>query len=90
MNKSELVAAMAGKSGLSKKNCGAALDAFVETVGDALKSGDKVHLAGFGTFAVKERAARTGRNPRTNEPIGIPASKQPAFKSGKILKETVR
>ena len=89
MNKSELITAMAEKSGLSKKNCGVALDAFVAAVGDALKSGDKVHLSGFGTFAVRERAARTGRNPRTNESIDIPASKQPAFKSGKTLKETI-
>lgn len=89
MNKSELVAAMAKKSRLSRKNCEAALDAFIAATGDALKSGDKVHLVGFGTFAVKERAARSGRNPRTNEPVDIPASKQPTFKPGKVLKETV-
>lgn len=89
MNKSELVAAMAKKSRLSRKNCEAALDAFIAATGNALKNGDKVHLVGFGTFAVKERAARSGRNPRTNEPVDIPASKQPTFKPGKVLKETV-
>ena len=89
MNKSELVAAMVKKSGLSRKDCEAALDAFVAATGDALKNGDKVHLVGFGTFEVKERAARVGRNPRTKEPVKIPASKHPAFKPGKVLKETV-
>ena len=89
MNKSELVAAMAEKSGLSKKNCEAALDAFVVSSMEALKSGDKVHLVGFGTFEVKERAARVGRNPRTKEAVNIPASKHPTFKPGKVLKETV-
>ena len=89
MNKSELVAAMAEKSSLSKKNCEAVLDAFVVTIGNALKNGDKVHLVGFGSFEVKERAARTGRNPRTKESIVIPASKQPTFKPGKALKESV-
>ena len=89
MNKRELVAAMAEKSGLSRKNCEAALDVFVVSVVDALKSGDKVHLVGFGTFEVKERAARVGRNPRTRELVNIPASKHPAFKPGKALKETV-
>ena len=89
MNKNGLAAAMAEKSSLSKKNCEAALDALVAVIGDTLKSGDKVHLIGFGTFEVKERAARTGRNPRTKEPMDIPASKQPTFKPGKALKETV-
>ena len=89
MNKSELVAAMAEKSGLSKKSCEAALDGFTASVIDALKSGDKVHLVGFGTFEVKERAARVGRNPRTKEPVNIPASRHPAFKPGKVFKETV-
>ena len=90
MNKSELVTTMVKKSGLSKKHCEAALDAFVAITGDALKNGDKVHLVGFGTFEVKDRAARTGRNPRTKEPVDIPASKQPTFRPGKALKETVR
>ena len=89
MNKSELIAAMAKKSGLSRKNCESALDAFVTATGDALKNGDKVHLVGFGTFEVKERAARTGRNPKTLEPVNIPASKQPTFRPGKAFKETV-
>ena len=89
MNKGELVAAMASKSGLSRKNCEAALDAFVAATGDALKNGDKVHLVGFGTFEVKERAARTGRNPRTMAPVAIPASKQPTFRPGKAFKETI-
>ena len=89
MNKSELVAAMAEKSGLSRKHCEAALEAFVAATGDALKNGDKVHLVGFGTFEVKERAARTGRNLRTNEPVDIPAFKQPTFRPGKSLKETI-
>ena len=89
MNKSELVAAMAQKSGLSRKHCEAALDAFVAATGDALKNGDQVHLVGFGTFKVKERAARTGRNPRTMETVEIPASRHPTFKPGKVLKETV-
>ena len=90
MNKSELVAVMTKKSGLSRKNCEAALDVFVASVSDAIKNGDKVHLVGFGTFEVKERAARTGRNPKTREPVDIPASKQPVFRPGKALKETVR
>lgn len=89
MNKSELVTAMAEESGLSKKKCEDALDAFVTAIGDVLKSGEKVKLLGFGTFEVKGRAARIGRNPRTKEPVDIPASKQPTFKPGKALKETV-
>lgn len=89
MNKGELISAMAKRSGLSKKNCEAALDACVASIGDALKGGDKVHLVGFGTFEVKERAARIGRNPRTKETVNIPASKHPTFKPGKALKETV-
>ena len=90
MNKSELITAMSEKSSLSKKDCEAALDAFVSTIGDALKSGDKVQMVGFGTFEVRERAARTGRNPRTKEAVEIPASKAPTFKPGKALKETVQ
>ena len=89
MNKRELVDAMTEKSGLSRKHCEAALNAFVAVTGDALKKGNKVHLVGFGTFEVKERAARTGRNPRTREPVEIPASRQPTFKPGKTLKETL-
>ena len=89
MNKNELVAAMAEKSSLSRKKCEAALYAFVSAIGEALKRGDKVHLVGFGTFEVKERAARIGRNPKTKEPVNIPASKQPTFRPGNALKETV-
>ena len=89
MNKSKLVAAMAEKSGLSRKSCEAALDAFVAATGEALKNGDKVHLVGFGTFEVKERAARTGRNPKTMEPVDVPASRQPVFRPGKVLKGTI-
>ena len=89
MNKRELVASMAEKTGLPRKNCEAALDGLVLSITDALKSGDKVHLVGFGTFEVKERAARVGRNPKTKEPVKIPASKHPTFKPGKVLKETV-
>ena len=90
MNKSELITAMSEKSSLSKKDCEAALDAFVSAVGDALKSGDKVQMVGFGTFEVRERSARTGRNPQTTEVVEIPASKAPAFKPGKALKETIQ
>lgn len=87
MNKSELIAAMAEKSGLSKKDSEKALGAFMDTVVDALKDGDKVALVGFGTFDVRERAARTGLNPRTKEPIEIATSKAPAFKAGKAFKD---
>ena len=89
MNKGELVNVMAEKSSLSKKDCEAALDAFIAAVGDTLKNGEKVQLVGFGVFEVKERAARTARNPRTNEPMEIPASKLPTFKPGKALKESI-
>lgn len=89
MNKSELVAAMAEKSSLPKKACQEALDASIAVIGDALKNGDKVKLPGFGTFEVKGRAARIGRNPRTKEAVNIPASKKPIFKPGKVLKEAI-
>ena len=89
MNKTELIAAMAETSGLSKKDCDAVLAAFITTVETALKSGEKVQLIGFGSFEVKERAARTGRNPRTKEVVEIPASKVPVFKAGKALKDAV-
>lgn len=90
MNKIELVAAMAEKSSLSKKDCETALNAMTEAVTAALKAEDKVQLVGFGSFEVKKRAARTGRNPRTNEPVEIPAAKLPVFKAGKALKEAVQ
>ena len=89
MNKTELITAMAEASGLTKKDCDTALNAFVDTLQTALKSGDKVQLLGFGTFEVKERAARTGLNPRTGAAVEIPASTVPAFKAGKALKDAV-
>ena len=89
MNKTELVAAMAEKSELTKKDAGAALEAFTAAVEDALKAGDKVQLVGFGTFEVKNRAARTGINPQTKKPVKIAASKAPAFKTGKALKDAL-
>ena len=90
MNKSDLVAAMSEKSGLSKKDAEAALNAFTDTVAEVLKKGDKITLVGFGTFEVRERAAREGRNPQTGATIKIAASKVPAFKSGKALKDAVK
>lgn len=89
MNKSELVDAIADASGLSKADSGRAVDAMVQSVTSALQGGDTVSLVGFGTFSVRERAARTGRNPRTGETIKIKASKNPAFKAGKALKDAV-
>ena len=87
MNKSNLVAKIAEKSELNKKQAEAALNAFVESVTEALKAGEKVQLMGFGTFEIKERAARVGRNPATNENIEIPAKKIPTFKAGKGFKD---
>ncbi len=87
MNKTTLIARMAEKSELTKKQAEAALNAFTETVLEALKEGDKVQLTGFGTFEVKERAARVGRKPSTGETIEIPAKKLPTFKAGKGLKD---
>ncbi len=89
MNKNELVASVAEKAGLTKKDAEKAVNAFVETVQQSLVEGNKIQMIGFGTFEVKERAARTGRNPRTNEEIQIPASKNPVFKAGKALKDAV-
>ena len=90
MNKQELVSVMAEKSELTKKDVEAALNAFMESVEEALVSGDKVSLIGFGTFETRNRAARQGRNPKNPEHvIEIPASKAPAFKAGKKLKEAV-
>ena len=89
MKKAELIAAIAEKAGLSKKDAEKALAAVLETVEGALVAGDKVALVGFGTFEVRTRNARTGRNPRTKETITIPASKQPVFKAGKALKDAV-
>ncbi|MDD6660086.1 MAG: HU family DNA-binding protein [Eubacteriales bacterium] len=90
MNKTELVAAVAAKAELSKKDAEAAVNAVFDSVKDALAEGDKVSLIGFGTFAVKTRAARTGLNPRTKETIEIPESKVPSFKAGSALKDAVK
>ncbi len=87
MNKTELVAAIAEKAGISKKDSEAALKAFVDTVTEELKKGEKVQLVGFGTFEISERAAREGRNPQTGESMQISASKNPKFKAGKALKD---
>lgn len=89
MNKVELIAAVAAKAGLSKKDAEKAIAAVVESIEEALVKGDKVQLIGFGTFEVRERAARVGRNPQTKEEIQIDASKQPVFKAGAALKKAV-
>ncbi|WP_110691698.1 nucleoid-associated protein HU-beta [Salinicola halophyticus] len=89
MNKSELIEAIAESADIPKAAATRALDAMIESVSDSLKKGDSVALVGFGTFAVKERAARTGRNPQTGKPIDISAAKVPSFKAGKALKDAV-
>ena len=89
MNKAELVAAIAAKTGDTKKGAEASVNAFVDVITDALAKGDKVQLVGFGSFEVRKRAARKGRNPRTKEENKIPASKAPVFKAGKALKDLV-
>ena len=89
MNKSELIAAVANEAKLSKKDAEAAVNAVTATITAALKDGDKVQLVGFGTFERKERAARTGHNPRTGKAVKIKAAKLPAFKAGKAFKEAV-
>ena len=89
MNKTELVAAMAEQSGLTKKDAERAFAAFVDVVAAALKDGDKILLVGFGTFEVKDRPARTGINPQTRKPVAIPASRTAAFKAGKLLKDAL-
>ncbi len=89
MNKAELVAAVAEKAALSKKDSEKAVNAAFEAITAALVNGDKVQLVGFGSFETKERNARVGRNPRTKEEIQIPASRVPAFKAGKALKDAV-
>lgn len=89
MNKSELVDAIASEAGLTKDQATKALNAFIASVQSALERGDDVALVGFGTFSVKERAARTGRNPKTGEALQIAASKVPSFKAGKGLKDAV-
>lgn len=89
MNKAELVAAVAEKSELTKKDAEKAVNAVVASVTEALKNGDKVQVVGFGTFEVRQRAAREGLNPATKEKIQIPATKAPVFKAGKALKDSV-
>lgn len=89
MNKTELVAAIAEKAQITRKDADAALKAFTDVVSDELKNGEKIQLVGFGTFEVSERPAREGRNPRTGETMTIAASKQPKFKPGKALKDAI-
>lgn len=89
MNKTELIAAMAEKAEISKKDAEKALKAFTDTVADELVKGEKIQLVGFGTFEVSERAAREGRNPKSGEPMKIAASKSPKFKAGKALKDMI-
>ena len=89
MNKTELVAAMAERAQISKKDAEGALKAFVDVVTEELKKGEKIQLVGFGTFEVSERAERTGRNPQSGEEMVIPASKAPKFKAGKALKDMI-
>ncbi|HEB97770.1 MAG TPA: HU family DNA-binding protein [Sedimenticola thiotaurini] len=89
MNKTELVEAMAEAADISKAAAGRALDGMIAAITQALQDGDQVAIAGFGTFSVRERAARTGRNPQTGETIEIKASRNPAFKAGKGLKDAV-
>ena len=89
MNKAELIAAIAAKTGETKKSAEETINAFVDVVTESLTKGDKVQLVGFGSFEVRKRAARKGRNPQTKEEIKIPASKAPVFKAGKALKDIV-
>jgi len=89
MNKSELIADVALRADITKKDADAAVNAIIDSITHALETGDKVQLVGFGTFEVRTRGARTGRNPRNNEEINIPESKAPAFKAGKALKDVV-
>ena len=89
MNKSELIDAVSSAAGLPKSTAASAVDAVIETISSSLKSGSQVTIVGFGTFLVRERSARTGRNPRTGETIQIQASKAPAFKPGKALKDAL-
>ena len=90
MNKTELIALVAEKTDLSKKDVTRVVDAVFEIITDALQNGDKVQLVGFGNFEVRERSARKGRNPQTGEEIDIPAGKVPAFRPGKALKDAIK
>jgi DNA-binding protein HU-beta len=89
MNKTELIAAVAAKTGLTKKDAEKVVNATIDTITESLVKGDKVNVSGFGIFEVKAREARVGRNPRTKETIQIPATKLPAFKASKTLKDAV-
>lgn len=89
MNKTELIAAVSEKTGVSKKDCEKTISAMLDQVAESLAQGDKVQIVGFGSFEVKERQARIGRNPKTGEAVEIAASKAPVFKAGKALKDTV-
>ena len=89
MNKNELISKVAGQTGYTKKDTGAVIDAVIEAIIDTVASGEKISIVGFGTFAVAEREARTGRNPKTGEEIEIAASKSPKFKAGSALKDAV-
>ncbi len=89
MNKNDLIAVVADKTGMSKSDSTNAVDSIIEGITEALEGGGEVRLVGFGTFSVTNRRASKGRNPRTGEPIDIPASKQPKFKAGKVLKQAV-
>lgn len=90
MNKTELISAVADKASISKKDAEKVVTSVIDCISDALKTGDKVQLVGFGTFEVKERAARKGLNPLTKQPINIAASKAPVFKAGKALKDMIK
>ena len=90
MNKAELVAAVAEKTALSKKDSEKAVNAVIAATTDALKNGEKIQLVGFGTFEIRERSEKQARNPRTGETMTVPASKVPAFKAGKALKDAVK
>ena len=90
MNKAELINAIVAKSEMSKKDADVALSAVIDSIKDALKAGEKVQIVGFGTFSVKERVARTGKNPSTGETIQIAACKVPAFAAGKALKDEIQ
>ena len=89
MNKGEMADRLAAQTGLNKAAARDAVDGVFETIGEALANGEEVRIAGFGSFGTRSRAARTGRNPRTGETVSIPASKSPAFKAGKALKDAV-
>lgn len=90
MTKTELIAAVAAKAELSKKDSEKAVNAFIDSISEALQAGDKVQMVGFGTFEVRTRAARDGKNPSTGNPMRIPETKVPAFKAGKALKDAVK